>query len=366
MTLIERYLAAVAAQLPSEQREDIIAELRDLILTRFEEREEELGRPLQEGEREEILREFGHPLVVAARYRPGPDALVGPELYPYWRFAVKAGLLLVLSVQAIRLIVQVVSLPAGSGGAISDFIHGVIGDGLTLVGLATVVVALLEHYRIRPDWLGRWRPRHLEAFGFPDPGVWGGRTATRVEVAAASSAEGSSRAWRGSDHILSLLALAVFVLWWIGAIQIPALMTVALPGQDALVRGAPVWTSLHGFILIYALAQMALHGTALVCSGAVRGMGLGRALIAAAGLWLTWKIFAAGHWFTLEREDEVAQVAGDVSMLNLRTLKALGEGGPELAGVAANLSIVATWVLAMIAAGLLIELAQSLWRMVRG
>ena len=36
MDVIERYLEAVAAQLSVEEREDIVAELRDLILSRIE------------------------------------------------------------------------------------------------------------------------------------------------------------------------------------------------------------------------------------------------------------------------------------------------------------------------------------------
>ena len=50
MDMIERYLNAVAAQLPQAEREDIVAELRDLILSRFEAREDELGRALNDEE----------------------------------------------------------------------------------------------------------------------------------------------------------------------------------------------------------------------------------------------------------------------------------------------------------------------------
>jgi hypothetical protein len=50
MDLIDRYLNAVAAQLPQEERNDITAELRDLILSRFEAKEEALGRTLTEDE----------------------------------------------------------------------------------------------------------------------------------------------------------------------------------------------------------------------------------------------------------------------------------------------------------------------------
>ena len=92
MTLTERYLKAVAAQLPQAERDDIIAELRDAIQTRMEDREEALGRPLTEAEEEAVLREVGHPLTVAARYGSGPMHVVGPEIYPWWMFGVKVGL----------------------------------------------------------------------------------------------------------------------------------------------------------------------------------------------------------------------------------------------------------------------------------
>ena len=46
MDLLDRYLAAVAALLPKAQREDIAAELRDILLTQMEEKEAELcSRP---------------------------------------------------------------------------------------------------------------------------------------------------------------------------------------------------------------------------------------------------------------------------------------------------------------------------------
>ena len=66
MRLIDRYLAAVAAQLPAAAREDVVAELRDDIMSRIEARQEALGRDLTSDEVESILREVGQPLSVAA------------------------------------------------------------------------------------------------------------------------------------------------------------------------------------------------------------------------------------------------------------------------------------------------------------
>ncbi|MDZ4374048.1 MAG: hypothetical protein U1C74_21850, partial [Phenylobacterium sp.] len=133
MDMIDRYLNAVAAQLPQDERADIVAELRDLILSRFEAKEEELGRALGEDEQEAILREIGHPLVVAARYRKGPDSLVGPELFPSWLFGVKAGLLVLGAVYAITLFIRLISGADDAGQAIAHAFHGFFGAGLTLI-----------------------------------------------------------------------------------------------------------------------------------------------------------------------------------------------------------------------------------------
>jgi len=129
MDLIDRYLNAVAAQLPQDERADIVAELRDLILSRFEAKEEALGRALTGDEQEAILREIGHPLVVAARYRKGPDSLVGPELFPYWLFGVKAGLMVLGAVYAITLFIRLISGADDAGQAIAQAFHGFFGAG---------------------------------------------------------------------------------------------------------------------------------------------------------------------------------------------------------------------------------------------
>ena len=107
MDLIERYLKAVGAQLPAAGREDILAELRDLLMSRVEAREAELGRPLTEAEVEAVLREVGHPPTVAARYGAGPQHVVGPELYPWWLFGVKTALTVLVLITAVGAVARI-------------------------------------------------------------------------------------------------------------------------------------------------------------------------------------------------------------------------------------------------------------------
>jgi hypothetical protein len=87
MDLLDNYLAAIRWNLPrGANPDDVIAELRDVIANRIEEREDRLDRALRRDEVSALLRDFGHPLVVAARYGP-QQSLIGPELFPFYWFA---------------------------------------------------------------------------------------------------------------------------------------------------------------------------------------------------------------------------------------------------------------------------------------
>ena len=366
MDLIDRYLNAVAAQLPQDERADIIAELRDLILSRFEAKEEELGRALTEDEQEAILREIGHPLVVAARYRKGPDSLVGPELFPYWLFGVKAGLLVLGTVYALTLFIRLIGGSDDAGQAIAQAFHGFFGAGLTWIGVATVAAAIFEHQAIRPAWMTKWRVKDLGAFGLADPAAWGASMAGTETAKATWMPKPRAKAWPGGEYLFSFLAVGMFVLWWIGVLHFPGLLSIELRDGDAVVSGAPIWSILFGPILLYAFAQMAIDLASLVRPYAVRARAAAQIVGAGAGLWLTWVIFEAGHWFTLTRGEEMARIAGNWMMLDFDTLRNLGDGARDLVGIAGTLSVVTVWVLAFSALGLAFKIVANLGRLARG
>jgi hypothetical protein len=92
MELLEKYLQAVKFWLPSSQQNDIIAELRDDIRSEVEERENTLGRNLDEKELEALLKQRGRPLLVAEKYLP-QRWLIGPVLFPAYWFVLRLALL---------------------------------------------------------------------------------------------------------------------------------------------------------------------------------------------------------------------------------------------------------------------------------
>lgn len=230
MTLTEKYLKAVAAQLPAAGREDVIAELRDALMSRMEDREAELGRPLTEAEEEAVLREMGHPLAVAARFGAGPHHVVGPELYPWWLFGVKTALTVLLVITVIGAVVRVLVGEVEAAQAFGQAIHGLLWSGMMIVGFATVAGFIIERMKDKPAFLTEWRARDLGLF---EMGVfssaWAAKAADMVGGERADGIKDPGASWgaRGGQSsgmsptagaVASAVAWGVFVLWWTGVI----------------------------------------------------------------------------------------------------------------------------------------------------
>ena len=163
MRLIDRYLAAVAAQLPAAGRDDVVAELRDDIMSRVEARQEALGRDLTEDEVEAILREVGHPLVFAARFGSGPQHLVGPELFPWWMFGVKVGLIVLVGITIFAVVIKALS-GQDVGQAVGQGFASLFSGAMTLIGVATAAAYIIERQAEKPSFITNWRVQDLGFF----------------------------------------------------------------------------------------------------------------------------------------------------------------------------------------------------------
>lgn len=291
MTLIDQYLAAVAAQLPRDKRDDITAELRDALMERVEAREEDLGRPMTEAETETLLREFGHPLTVAARYRGGPDHLIGPELFPYWWFAVKAALLILVVVTVIGAIASVVAGEANAAEAFAGIWDGLLGGGAMIVGAATVAGFIIERQPNKPEFMTEWRVKDLEVFR-----VWSlNGDALKERLGAASASAVPVRKDRKGAVVASALWhvawFGVFLLWWVGAFELGGLNPQQLlaafasmfPGVDYGEVLSGLVQPLYWPVIAYGLARIALELARAAAPGAVRPAALGDLIMAVVG-----------------------------------------------------------------------------------
>jgi hypothetical protein len=276
MHLIDRYLAAVGVLLPREQREDITAELRDALVSRGEEKEAEVGRALTAEEESELLRGFGHPITVAARYGRG-QYLIGPELYPLYVLVLKI-LMAIMALSALVVGAVAEALHPGDWAAavragLAAFWHGAV----TAIAVVTITVAVLERYNIRLGFLTHWNPADLPKAPY-QPSI---RTQTRFEHAAA------------------ILAQTVFILWWIHVLpgRLPYLTYVPLGADQHLdLAPAPIWRTLFWPVFGLSLAAITVH-TLMLLGQARRDYARGLALsehIAAFAIGLI--ALRAGHW----------------------------------------------------------------------
>ncbi len=163
LDLIDRYLQAVRFWLPKTQRqEDLLAELGEDLRSQIDDKEHELGHPLDKAETAEILKRCGSPMMVAGRLGPQRH-LIGPALFPIYGFVLKMVLLWIL-VPVFIFIVGPVNV-ANSGGNWAAAVAITFGDlwsGLFIAaGIVTLVFAIIERTSAHLGAECKWDPLKL-------------------------------------------------------------------------------------------------------------------------------------------------------------------------------------------------------------
>jgi hypothetical protein len=328
MDLLDRYLAAVAVLLPKAQREDIVAELRDILLNQMEEKEAELGRPLNAKEREAVLKAFGHPIAVAGRFGT-PRSLIGPELYPFYIFGVKVLLVVAAVVSAIPVVISTVTDP-GSASELARFFSSFLSSGFTMIGVATVLAAGIERGWIPVTGMTDWRVADL-----PVLDVLGARGKGPLY-------KGPLR--RRFEALMEVILTTLFVLWWTGVV--PAPWSTRVANSDLFLQPAPIWASLYWPLLAWAGVQLVSSLIGLLRPGWVRARAALEVLCGMAGLALAVFLWRAGRLVVVASQS--------------------GPGGDAAAGLqsALDLSFHLTATVMMVV--LSIKIGVELWRLFRG
>jgi hypothetical protein len=134
MELLERYLQAVRKHLRWRRQDDIIAELRVNLESQLEDKEAELGRPLTDAEAEAWLKQIGPPMQMAARYQP-TQYLIGPGLFPTYRYVLRLAIGWCAVIFAIAKTVEIVA----NGQGAEAVVHAALGLPWVLFVTAAVV-----------------------------------------------------------------------------------------------------------------------------------------------------------------------------------------------------------------------------------
>src|SRR5882762_335036 len=158
MQIVDRYLKSVKKCLPAAQADDIIKELSENIFSQIEDKESELNRSLTEAEVEAILKQHGHPLLVASRYRQEQRSvsfgrqIIGPALFPFYIRVLKFN----LGLTSVILLAMFAALFA-RGQPLGNFPQVFLYQLLIQFAIVTLIFWLMDrHFTRFPD---RWDPR---------------------------------------------------------------------------------------------------------------------------------------------------------------------------------------------------------------
>lgn len=263
--LVTRYLASIQRHLPPESALDVSAELREAILSAIEAKEDTLGRAPNTDEIGQVLKEFGHPVVVAARYGGG-DYVIGPKYYPwFWyvqRIAVGAALAIAFAVNAIRALGSEEPMRVVMRG-----LNGAVEAGVWAFGVVTILFVLAERFKFDMGWAEKWNPKHLP------------RDQVRQPKGLLESG-------------LTVAFDVVFLLWWVKIVQFPN----KLPMRDdasAAINFSPVWDAVYWPVLVLAVGILLVHLMDLVRPAWTPLRSVLSIAGHAAGLGVLWVLFRA-------------------------------------------------------------------------
>jgi hypothetical protein len=241
MDLIDRYLQSVKLMLPKKQQDDVIRELSDEILSQVEEKESALGRPLTEDEQAALLKQLGHPMLLAARYRK-QRYLIEPSVFAiYWMV-----LRLILAIVFIGMAIGAVATAAtgqGLGKALGILLQYPFA-AISIFAWVTLVFVVLDVVQVKFNFFGKWDPRTLPKLTKKEP------KHSMLESVAA------------------IVFGAIFGVWWL--VGLKHQFWIFGPGIAAVHFG-PVWQTIYPLFVVLVLADLIRHSIDLVRPGWEKG-----------------------------------------------------------------------------------------------
>jgi hypothetical protein len=288
MEILDRYLAAVRSALPEAQRDDIINELSENLRSQMEDRESELDRPLTDAEVEAILKQHGHPMIVAGRYREDNRSvsfgrqLIGPTLFPFYMRVLKFNLGIT---GVIQLVVFTALFFSGQAITVGSMIPSLFYGAICQFVIVTVIFSSVDY--------------HLKKH----PATWDPRKVTRVMHPAFAINDDLKAAARPQpnrvsrfDSVAQVIALCVGLVWLRVAQGAPFLI---FGPAAAFLRPAPIWHQFYWPVVILAALGIVQALVNLLRPDWLRVMVIYRALTAAAWIVMLPVALRAGNWVVL-------------------------------------------------------------------
>jgi hypothetical protein len=173
MEIIDRYVHEIGEHLPWNLRADVEQELRSLLQESLEERARAGNRPADAELAGQVMREFGAPGEVAKRYLPQDQYLIGPRLFPAYKFAITIALIVIAAVSGALLLAAITPAIGHRENLNLLSLVKTIGQFITTVvfnlALVTLVFAIIERAQANHEAAApAWSPAMLPPVKDPD------------------------------------------------------------------------------------------------------------------------------------------------------------------------------------------------------
>jgi hypothetical protein len=242
MELIDRYLQSVKSALPKRQQEDVVRELTDEVLSRVEEKEDALGRPLSDDEQVALLKEFGHPWLLASRYRK-QRYLIDPSIFAvYW---IVLRLILVVTFFGMTIAAVAMAATGQALGAVLNIFWQYPMAALKVFAWVTLVFVVLDIIQAKLNFFDKWDPRSLPKLS-----------------------KSTQKCTSTRESIAGMVTAGIFGVWWL----------VALKNQfwlfgpaAAFIQLGPIFQSVFPLYVAMVIVDVVRHAVALVRPGWDRG-----------------------------------------------------------------------------------------------
>ncbi|MGL6161126.1 hypothetical protein [Microbulbifer sp.] len=168
MDWLQRYVDNVKTYLPGGMREDVGSELYSDLRDQCDDMAESLGRAPTEAEVLGLLKRKGHPMEVAAAYRPR-RTLVSEALFPLYIQVLKWVFLAVIIANGVVIALGLFSQPEPDfTRAALHWLTGTFDAGLHSFAWVTLGFYLTGESISYSDFFGKWDPRKLPRIADPD------------------------------------------------------------------------------------------------------------------------------------------------------------------------------------------------------
>lgn len=167
MNILNAYLEETRQHLPLKNRDDIIAEIRSVLMDMIEERNPNPGSTPDETTVKAVLSAYGSPRKVAQQYSLHQH-LIGPQIYPVYLQVLKIVLIVITAINILGLTIAIISGSAAENGIFLtafETVGGLFSSLFITFGIVTLSFTLIERFAPQ-EWQAEfeddWSPDELE------------------------------------------------------------------------------------------------------------------------------------------------------------------------------------------------------------